>query len=457
MAAPASPTVQPVAGTKAVATSSSIGRGESSDPPIERYRAIRSWTEGLTEPLEIEDQVIQSMPDASPTKWHLAHTTWFFETFLLIPHLPGYQTLDPQYAYLFNSYYNTLGKQFFRPHRGLISRPTVAQVMDYRHHVDAHMTHLLSDPPPRILESIAPLLAVGLNHEQQHQELLLTDLKHLLAQNPLHPVYRPVDEDEKTRAPELGWHDVDAGIHCIGDPGDRGFAYDNEGPRHRLFIESFRIASRPVTCGEFQAFIADGGYQRPHPWLSNGWAKVQAEGWQAPLYWFREADDAPWQVYTLGGSRLIEPNEPVAHVSLYEADAFARWAGARLPSEAEWEIAADLVLGATAARADTAPGANLVEKEQYHPRPLGDAGHGQFLGDVWEWTRSAYSPYPGYQPPAGALGEYNAKFMNDQTVLRGGSCATPASHIRTTYRNFFPSDTRWQFSGFRLAQDGGSR
>lgn len=453
MASPASPTVHPVAGTSPAVDSSSPA---NTDPPIDRYHRVRTWTEQLVEPLEIEDQVVQSMPDASPTKWHLAHTTWFFETFLLIPHLNGYRPIDPQYAFLFNSYYNTLGKQFFRPHRGLISRPTVQQVMDYRRHVDEHLATLLDGASEETWQAIAPLLEVGLNHEQQHQELILTDLKHLLAQNPLHPAYRPAQDEARVRAPELAWHTFDAGLRSIGDPGDRGFAYDNEGPRHQTFVEAFRIASRPVTCGEFQQFIADGSYQRPDHWLSNGWTTVQTEGWQAPLYWFREADDAPWQVYTLSGPRLIDLDEPVAHVSLYEADAYARWAGARLPSEAEWEIAADHVLGATAARGDGALEANLVEKGHYHPRPLGDAKHGQFLGDVWEWTRSAYSPYPGYQPPPGALGEYNAKFMNDQTVLRGGSCATPASHIRTTYRNFFPSATRWQFSGFRLAQDGGA-
>ena len=441
---------------------SRVGAGPvSTESLIEQYRAVRAWTQTLTEPLETEDQVIQSMPDTSPTKWHLAHTTWFFETFLLIPHLAGYQTLDPQYAYLFNSYYNTLGKQFFRPHRGLISRPTVDQVMDYRRHVDHHLSTWLGEASAETRAAVAPLLEVGLHHEQQHQELILTDIKHLLAQNPLHPVYRPGQERAPGRAGELGWLEFDEGLRSIGNPGDRGFAYDNEGPRHRVFAEAFSIASRPVTCGEYQQFIADGGYQRPEPWLSNGWGAVQAEGWQAPLYWFREADDAPWQIYTLSGPRLLDFDEPVTHISLYEADAFARWAGARLPTEAEWEIAAEHVLSAadsdtaaTAADSNVLVEGNFVEQGHYHPRPLGDARHGQFLGDVWEWTRSAYAPYPGYRPPAGALGEYNAKFMNDQTVLRGGSCATPATHIRTTYRNFFPSTARWQFSGVRLARDG---
>ncbi|MEM8931004.1 MAG: ergothioneine biosynthesis protein EgtB [Acidobacteriota bacterium] len=423
---------------------------------IDRYRAVRSWTEHLCAPLEVEDMVVQSMADASPTKWHLAHTTWFFEVFLLEPHLPGYTTSNPTFHFLFNSYYNSLGQQYFRPDRGKISRPTVGEVRDYRQAVDEAMTTLLSTASEDTLATISPLLDVGLNHEQQHQELIVTDLKHMFSKNPLFPVYRPeasaTTADDTATSP-VEWHAFDEGLYEIGidASGDR-FAYDNEGPRHKVWLEGFRIASRPVTCGEYLEFIADGGYDRPDPWLSAGWATVQEQGWRAPLYWLQE-DDGSWSIYTLAGKRPVRPEEPVTHVSLYEADAFARWAGARLPTEPEWEVAATHCLRDDHDRALAA--ANLVDDGRFHPAaPTSDAArHGQWLGDVWEWTRSAYSPYPGYQPPAGALGEYNAKFMNDQTVLRGGSCATPRSHLRATYRNFFPSATRWQFSGIRLARD----
>ncbi len=418
---------------------------------LDRYRAVRSWTDTLCEPLVTEDYVVQSMPDASPAKWHLAHTTWFFETLLLTPHLAGYRSPDPQFNYLFNSYYNSIGKQYSRPERGVISRPTVAEVEDYRRHVDEHMAELLSGDLP---DDLLTVVEVGLNHEQQHQELLLTDLKHMFSKNPLYPVYRPPLPVTAEPVPALAWHEYSAELRRIGHDGRDGFAYDNEGPRHRVFVEAFRIASRLATCGEYLEFMNDGGYQRPELWLSDGWNTVQAEGWRAPFYW-QAAEDGTWQQITLGGLRQVQPEEPVCHVSLYEADAYARWAGARLPTEAEWEVAADDVLGTTAAIGDNAPDANLAEDGAYHPRPLSSAArHGQFLGDVWEWTASAYSPYPGYAPPPGALGEYNAKFMSSQVILRGGSCATPRSHIRTTYRNFFPPATRWQFSGIRLAQDG---
>jgi ergothioneine biosynthesis protein EgtB len=418
---------------------------------LERYREVRAWSDTLCEPLVTEDYVIQSMPDASPSKWHLAHTTWFFETFLLAPRLDAYRSPDPRFNYLFNSYYNTIGEQYARPERGLISRPTVAEVESYRRHVDEHVARLLEGAGQARLAEILPLVEIGLNHEQQHQELMLTDLKHMFSKNPLHPVYRPA-RPATAAAPELAWHAFSGGLRRIGHDGADGFAFDNEGPRHRVFVEAFRIASRLVTCGEYLEFMADGGYERPELWLSDGWSTVRAQGWTAPLYWSR--GDGGWRQFTLGGLREVEPAEPVCHVSLYEADAYARWAGARLPSEAEWEIAADDVLGAAAARGDAAPEANLAEDGHYHPRPLAAASrHGQFLGDVWEWTRSAYTPYPGYRPPPGALGEYNAKFMSSQVVLRGGSCATPRSHVRTTYRNFFPPSTRWQFMGLRLAQD----
>lgn len=420
---------------------------------VEPFREVRAWTEALCRPLVTEDFVAQSMPDASPVKWHLAHTTWFFETFLLLQQ-EGYKAPDPRYAVLFNSYYNSLGKPFHRPDRGLITRPTVAEVREYRAKVDRAVVELLASASSKDLQGILPLLEVGLNHEQQHQELIVTDLKHLFSRSPLLPVYR-TSEPEVSAPPELRWHDFGEDLYEIGHGTPTHFAFDNEGPRHRIFVEDFGIASRPVTNGEFLDFIRDGGYLKPELWLSDGWAAVETEGWRAPLYWWQ--DDEQWLHYTLAGPRPVGEAEPVCHLSLYEADAFARWAGARLPSEAEWEIAAEAVLGDRGAGFASDPEANLAESERFHPAPLAEAGKGQFLGDVWEWTRSAYSPYPGYRAPQGALGEYNAKFMSSQMVLRGGSCATPRSHIRTTYRNFFPPHARWQFSGLRLAKDGGER
>ena len=416
---------------------------------VERYRTVRSWTLHLTEPLETEDFVIQAMPDASPTRWHLAHTTWFFETFLLKPHLSDYRSPDERYAYLFNSYYNSLGAQFLRPDRGLLSRPTVAEVLDYRRHVDEAMEQLLGARGDS--EEIRPLLDVGLNHEQQHQELILTDLKNMFARNPVLPIYRHQVSPPTAQTEPLQWHTFEEGLQFVGHGGE-GFAFDNEGPRHRTFVEAFRIASRPVTCGEYLEFMAEDGYSRPELWLSNGWSTVQSEEWQYPLYWRRDGDR--WLQFTLAGEREVHPSEPVCHVSFYEADAFARWAGARLPTEAEWELAATHIHGTPLAHGDDDPAANFVEEGHYHPRPLAREGKGQWLGDVWEWTRSSYQPYPGYQPPPGALGEYNAKFMSEQMVLRGGSCVSPRSHLRSTYRNFFPPGARWQFFGFRLAKDG---
>lgn len=419
-----------------------------------RYRQVRQFTEHLCDPLETEDYVVQSMEDASPAKWHLAHTTWFFETFLLCPR-DGYEVVHPTFHYLFNSYYNSLGKQYFRPDRGKISRPTVAEVYAYRKQVDEAMESVLSD-----LEDggeMAALLEVGLNHEQQHQELLLTDLKHMFSCNPLFPVYRPSPQRPEASQMESRWMSFDEGLYKIGHAAQAGgFAFDNEGPRHRTFVEGFALRSQLVTCGDWLQFMADGGYTTAGCWLSDGWATVQAEGWQAPLYWVRE-DDGSWSTFTLEGKRPVDPSEPICHVSFFEADAFARWAEARLPTEAEWEVAAQQSL-----RGDTVERAvqrgNLVESGWNHPVPLRSNHEDdfQFLGDVWEWTRSAYSPYPGYTPPPGALGEYNAKFMNNQIVLRGGSCATSRSHIRMSYRNFFPSHVRWQFSGLRLAKDASS-
>ena len=408
-----------------------------------RYRAVRRATEHLAEPLAIEDYVVQSMPDASPVKWHLAHTTWFFETLVLKPTLPGYQPFSAEFAYLFNSYYNSLGHQFSRPHRGLVTRPTVAEVRQYRAHVDRHLSALLDHadrPGTPIREDIVVL---GLHHEQQHQELILTDLKHLLSCNPLRPVYLEMPSRPTRSLPPLEWAEYPEGLHEIGHDG-LGFAFDNETPRHRVFLEAFRLGSRLVTCGEYRAFMADRGYQRPELWLSDGWRVVQERGWQAPLYWEREAD--AWHAFTLGGHRPVRDTEPVTHVSLYEADAYARWAGARLPTEAEWEVAA----------AGVSIEGNLVEDGNLHPIPIAAASAAapaQLFGDVWEWTGSAYAPYPGYRAPEGAIGEYNGKFMSGQMIQRGGSCATPRAHARRTYRNFFYPHQRWQFTGIRLARD----
>jgi ergothioneine biosynthesis protein EgtB len=407
-----------------------------------RYRAVRAATERLCEPLETEDYVVQAMPDTSPAKWHLAHTSWFFETLALQPGLPEYRPLESRYGFLFNSYYNTLGEQFYRPHRGLITRPTVKEVMEYRSWVDRHMELLFERADQlNVPESV---IEVGLNHEQQHQELMVTDLKYLFSRNPMYPVYQPAAPSVPFRPfPSLGWVEVEEGLYEIGHTGE-GFAYDNERPRHKAYVYGFELADRLVTNGEYKEFMADGGYDTATLWLSDGWYAVQDHGWRAPLYW--EERDGEWWHYTLAGFRKVGDAEPLCHVSLYEADAYARWAGARLPREEEWEI--------VAARQRTI-GGNFVDDGKFHPVPLGENSAGnaaQIFGDVWEWTQSFYAPYPGYAPPEGALGEYNAKFMSNQNVLRGGSCATPRSHIRATYRNFFPASARWQFSGIRLAK-----
>ena len=427
--------------TQAAATGARAGRTRG-DELLERYRKVRSTTEWLVEPLAADDMAVQAMPDASPAKWHLAHTTWFFETFILKLSLPDYQPFHPQFEYLFNSYYNAVGPQWSRPHRGLLTRPTLDEVRRYRTHVDSAMERLLENGLPVTLH----VLELGLNHEQQHQELIVTDIKYLLAQNPLKPVYRERPPDPPAHAHPAGetWVHGPSGILSIGHQGD-GFAFDNEGPRHEVLVHPFRIARRLVTNREYAAFIADGGYRRPDLWLSDGWAAVQERGWTAPLYW--EEREHTWWVYTLAGRRPVLVDEPVCHVSYYEADAYARWRRARLPSETEWEVIA---------QAQPAAG-NFLESARFHPAPAAPDGQGhilQMFGDVWEWTGSPYVAYPGYRPAAGALGEYNAKFMCNQMVLRGGSCATPQSHIRPTYRNFFAPDARWQFSGIRLATDG---
>lgn len=405
------------------------------------FMEVRSQSLKLCEPLETEDYVVQSMPDASPVRWHLAHTTWFFETFLLKPFARDYKSPNPNYEYLFNSYYNAVGEQYPRPRRGLLTRPTVAEIRAWRARVDEQVSALLDSPPPGHAAEIRRIAEIGLHHEQQHQELMLTDLKHTFAQNPLHPVYSPRGECAPGDPAPLLWQAFPEGIREIGYRG-AGFHFDNEAPRHRVFQEAFELASRPVSNGEFIAFVKDNGYARPELWLSNGWAKLQETRWNAPLYWERR--DGKWWHYTLAGFRKVDPAEPVCHVSYYEADAYARWAGARLAREDEWEVAvAALPLEG-----------NFADSERYAPSrcPAGE-GLRQLYGDVWEWTASPYVAYPGYRPAEGALGEYNGKFMCDQWVLRGGSCATPGGHIRATYRNFFPADARWQFSGIRLARN----
>jgi ergothioneine biosynthesis protein EgtB len=408
----------------------------------ERFAGVRAASEKLAARLSPEDQTIQSMPDVSPTKWHLAHMSWFFETFLLSPHARGYSAYDPAYGYLFNSYYEAAGERHPRAQRGLLSRPSCEEVLRYRRHVTLHMLDLIEAADDDSWRQVAPLLELGIAHEQQHQELILMDIKHVLSVNPLKPAYKPPMPLRPSAPPSLAWHDFAGGLHEIGHSG-AGFAFDNEGPRHKAWLEPFRLASRPVTCGEFVAFIEDGGYRRPEFWLSDGWAAASSRGWGAPLYWERQR--FRWQIFTLNGLRAIDPAEPVCHVSFYEADAFARWAGKRLPSEEEWEVAAR-----------TAPFAgNLADGGALHPMPAATNAEGlaQMIGDVWEWTASAYRPYPRFRAAAGAIGEYNGKFMANQMVLRGGSAVTPAGHVRITYRNFFYPDARWAFSGIRLAED----
>jgi ergothioneine biosynthesis protein EgtB len=412
--------------------------------PASSYDAVRAQTESLCEPLVTEDFVVSSMPDVSPTKWHLAHTSWFFETFVLAPFDPAYESPNPGYAFLFNSYYVQAGERHCRAQRGLVTRPTVEEIFQYRAHVDEAMRSLMTRIGDDEGHPAAPVIRLGVNHEQQHQELLLTDIKHVFWMNPLRPVYRESAATSRLQSP-VRWHTAKEGLYRIGFGGE-GFSFDNERPAHRVFVEDFSLASRAVTNAEFLEFIEDGGYSRPELWLSNGIAAVRERGWVAPLYWERNGDG--WTEFTLSGTRELDPAEPVCHVSYFEADAFARWSGFRLPSEAEWEIAAQC------APVD----GNFVEARRFHPGPAAGAGTlEQLYGDVWQWTSSAYTGYPGYAPPGGAIGEYNGKWMADQWVLRGASCATPRSHARVTYRNFFPSDARWQFSGIRLADGVGGR
>jgi ergothioneine biosynthesis protein EgtB len=409
-------------------------------PSAAAYRDVRRLTLALGEPLAVEDYGVQSMPDASPTKWHLAHTSWFFETFVLAAFRRDYAPFDARYKYLFNSYYNAVGERLPRERRGVISRPTVEEVFRYRAHVDSHVLELPhEDSRPAELDAVVVL---GLNHEQQHQELILTDLKHALGLNPLRPAYRERAPGPAPAAAPVEWLTYPAGVRWIGHEGE-AFAFDNETPRHRVFVDAFRLADRLTTCAEYLAFMEAGGYDRPEWWLSDGWAARQAQGWVAPLYW--EKPGGEWVQYTLDGVRPVRPGDPVCHVSYYEADAFARWSGARLPTEAEWETAAQ----------DCHLSGSFLDAGRLHPAPAAPSESGgppaQMFGEAWQWTASPYVAYPGYRPAAGALGEYNGKFMCNQMVLRGGSCATPLSHFRRSYRNFFPPDARWQFTGIRLA------
>jgi ergothioneine biosynthesis protein EgtB len=424
------PVAQPVAERDGSTTSS-----------VDRFLSVRRDTEALAAPLSPEDQLVQSMPDASPVKWHLAHTSWFFETFVLAG-LAGEAPPRADYAHVFNSYYDGVGDRIARDRRGMLSRPSHDEVRAYRREIDERVVAWLASD--RLPADRAALVELGLNHEEQHQELILTDVKHGLHANPLHPAYLDEALPAAAREPAaLTWSSFDEQIAWIGADG-HGFSFDNEGPRHRVLIPAFQVASRLVTAGEYLEFMADGGYRRPELWLSDGWAAVRAGRWRAPLYW-DEADGA-WLVYTLRGVRAVDPAEPVCHVSQYEADAFARWAGARLPTEFEWELAA----------AHRGADGALAGSRALHPRPAPDEegpGPVQMFGDAWEWTQSAYAGYPGFRPAAGAVGEYNGKFMSGQIVLRGGSCATPRRHLRATYRNFFPPAARWQFSGLRLTKD----
>ena len=408
----------------------------AADALAARYRTVRARTERLCAPLEPEDYQLQSMPDCSPPKWHLAHTAWFFEAFVLAPHLPRFQPFHPQFGYLFNSYYEAVGDRWPRPARGLLSRPTVGEVYAYRQATDERLLGLLEAADDRTLAAVAPLVELGLNHEEQHQELLLTDLKHAFGRNPLRPVYAPSDLPAASAVP-LGWQHHPTGVRWVGHAG-WGFAFDNEGPRHRVFVGGFEFASRSVTNAEYLGFVLDGGYDRPELWLSDGWAARQKAGWTAPLHWHGDGEHSEWRTFTLHGEQQLDPHGPVCHVSYYEADAYARWAGARLPTEAEWETAVG----------DRLVDGQFLDSGLYHPVRTELP-----FGGVWVWTASPYTAYPGYRPAAGALGEYNGKFMCNQVVLRGGSCVTPPGHVRPTYRNFFPPDARWQFSGIRLARD----
>lgn len=418
-----------------------------------RFAEVRGLSEKIAAPLTPEDMQVQSMDDVSPTKWHLAHITWFFETFLLRPNAAGYREFHPDFNYLFNSYYEGVGPRHARPKRGLLTRPSRDEVLEYRAHVDAAMQDLIGDAADETLAEIAPLIELGLNHEQQHQELALMDIKHVFSCNPTDPAYRRKEPVGLRETHPLRWFEVPGGMKRIGHEGEIGygnFAFDNEGPAHDIYVDDFAVASRPVTNGEYLEFIEDGGYRRAEFWHSDGWARVNAEGWEAPLYW-RRGDDNTWNEFTFAGTCPLYHDAPVCHVSFYEASAYASWAGKRLPTEPEWETAARHFGVGDAPESE----ANRMQSWFLRPMPAGPAledAPSQMMGDVWEWTQSAYAPYPGFRPAEGAVGEYNGKFMINQMTLRGACCATPPGHARVTYRNFFYPHQRWAFSGFRLAE-----
>ena len=424
--------------------SAPVSHAPGSNRVIDLLRATRTRSLTMTEGLDAEDMVVQSMEDASPIKWHLAHTTWFFETFVLGPYAKEYSSPDERFAFLYNSYYVQAGPRFTRSQRGLVTRPTISDVLDYRAGVDDAIETLIAsgDAPMDLIE-------LGCHHEMQHQELILTDLLHTLSHNPLRPAYRAPEPLAFAEAAPLEWIEREGGVVEIGHDAD-GFAFDCEGPRHRALLHDHALASRMVTCGEWIAFIEDGGYRDPTLWLSDGWATCEREGWTAPLYWWREgapaddptAGDGDWMAFTLRGAQPVDPNAPVTHVSYYEADAFARWSGARLPTEFEWEAAAPGDIEGT-----------FMEAGRLRPARARGDGLAQMWGDAWEWTASSFHPYPGFRAPEGAVGEYNGKFMVNQFVLRGGSALTPRAQLRTSYRNFFHPDKRWQMSGLRLARD----
>lgn len=412
---------------------------------IQVYQQVRNQTEALCKSLVIEDYVIQSMDDVSPPKWHLAHTTWFFETFILMPH-KGYKPFNPLFHHLFNSYYQSIGNPYPRIRRGLLSRPTVKEIYSYRKYVDEHLKAYIKQLSAESMDSILATLTtmiLGLNHEQQHQELLLMDIKHNFSLDPTFPVYHEHNSKKRSTAIPLEFHLIKGGIVEIGCSNNE-FCFDNELPRHETILKPYTIANRLVTNEEYLEFMLAGGYEKPDWWLSDGWDCVQKNHWKAPLYWHQEHNK--WHIFTLNGLQELNAAEPVSHISYFEADAYARWQNKRLPSEAEWE-------NFVATRQVTPNGGNFMEQNIFHPMAIDNTNHNQQLfGDLWEWTASAYLSYPGYKALAGALGEYNGKFMNNQFVLRGGSCATPKSHIRASYRNFFQPDKRWQFSGIRLAE-----
>lgn len=406
---------------------------------IAEYRRVRNFTESLCAPLAVDDYQIQSIVQTSPPKWHIAHVSWFFEAFVLHHFDRAYQPFNANFDYLFNSYYYTHGQMHSRPQRGLLSRPTVEEVYKYRHYVDKAVIKMMAEIEASQWEALAFRVILGLNHEQQHQELLLMDIKHNFSVNPLSPAYRDDLLPPVGRSRDMRWVDREAGIKQIGNSGST-FAYDNETPRHDVLLRDHRLADRFITNAEYLSFIEDGGYQQPALWLADGWALLQSDGWQHPLYWRQDGD---WKQFTLGGLYPLNPDEPVCHLSFYEADAFARWAGKRLPLEAELECMLSEM-------PDT--NGNYFDQERLHPQPAGEEG--QWYGDLWAWTSSPYSAYPGYKPLEGSMGEYNGKFMSNQMVLKGGSCITPEGHTRSSYRNFFYPDERWAFTGLRLAEDG---